>query len=99
MEKDNSEFGTRMHLRRKSRDCREMPEDSSWKCYLKCCNMKLGIFTSTNEVDVKKWSESFEGFNISLAQKCANIVEPDLCQKSHLMVKCVHDELSKHYLQ
>ncbi|KAF2902270.1 hypothetical protein ILUMI_03908 [Ignelater luminosus] len=74
-------------------------DNHSWKRFLKCCHDRLHIFSFTNEVNVKKWADTFDYLDYSLALKCADFVEPDPFEKSYLMVKCVHGELSKEFRQ
>lgn len=75
----------------------EIPEDPCWKCFIKCFVFKLQILSPTGEVDSKKWAQTFHYIDLPLAQKCASIVEPDLCEKAHLLLKCDYDNLSKEY--
>lgn len=75
----------------------KMPDDPCFKCMIKCVAFKLNVMTPEGDVDVKRWSDLFVYLDLPLAQKCSEIVEPDLCQKGYLMVKCVNDELSKQF--
>lgn len=77
----------------------KMPNDPHLKCYFYCLTDKVQVFPSPGEVDVKKWSDTFDYLDIALAHKCADIKEADVCQTTYLMIKCVHDELSKWYPQ
>lgn len=76
---------------------RQMPDDPCFKCFLKCLGSKIQVYTSTGNLDVKRWSELFAYLTLPLAEKCANIVEPDVCQKAYLLVKCVNDALSEQF--
>ncbi|KAF2889135.1 hypothetical protein ILUMI_17038, partial [Ignelater luminosus] len=76
----------------------DIPDNYHFKCQLKCYGMKLGILSSTGDINVEKWVDLFDYMNVALAEKCVQMVkEEDLCEKSYLLVKCVNDELSKQY--
>lgn len=75
----------------------KLPDKPSLKCYLNCYSLKLGIYNYDGQVDVKKWIQTFDYIDLPLAQKCANIEEPDLCRKVYLMVQCVYDNVSKRF--
>lgn len=75
----------------------EIPEEPCWKCFMRCIAFKLEVFSSTGEVNVQRWVDLFEYFDRSLAEKCSNFQELDLCEKAYLMHKCAYDELSKQF--
>ncbi|KAF2888178.1 hypothetical protein ILUMI_17994, partial [Ignelater luminosus] len=77
----------------------KMPNDPHLKCYFSCLCFELKVFSSSGEVDIKKWADLSDFLDISLARKCSNFIERDPCQRAYLMVKCVHDHLSKLYPQ
>ncbi|KAF2881146.1 hypothetical protein ILUMI_25020 [Ignelater luminosus] len=75
----------------------KMSNDPLWKCFLLCVNFKLQISGSTGEVYVEKVLETFDYVDLPSVQKCANIEEPDPCQKAHRYVKCIDEEVSKKF--
>lgn len=71
-------------------------DDPCWKCFLKCIGFKSKILSSNGDVDVQRWADTFN-IDVSAAKKCSNFEEPDLCQKSYLLLKYIYDELAKHF--
>lgn len=72
--------------------------DPCFKCLSKCLTMKYGAMSSTGEIDAQKVADIVPNINLELVEKCIkNLEEPDLCQKAHLMFKCIHDSVVKQY--
>ncbi|KAF2893907.1 hypothetical protein ILUMI_12273 [Ignelater luminosus] len=75
----------------------KLSNDPGFKCQIKCYAIKLHFMSSTGEIDFERWSELFPYLDLKLAQKCSKIVEPLLCEKAYLCLKCVYESLSKQY--
>lgn len=74
-----------------------MSEDPCWKCFLQCTGLKLNIFSSDGDTDIKRVVQTFNYVDIPLVQKCASITAPDPCQRAYLFVKCNYDEVVKRF--
>ncbi|KAF2888738.1 hypothetical protein ILUMI_17435, partial [Ignelater luminosus] len=63
----------------------DVPNNNHFKCQQKCYGMKLGILSSTGDINVQRWADLFDYLVVALAQKCVQMVEQDLCEKSYLL--------------
>ncbi|KAF2891138.1 hypothetical protein ILUMI_15035, partial [Ignelater luminosus] len=52
-------------------------EDPGSKCFFHCVDFKLGIINSAGDFDAEKAAKLYDYVDVSLAQKCGAIVEPD----------------------
>ncbi|KAF2886587.1 hypothetical protein ILUMI_19586 [Ignelater luminosus] len=72
-----------------------LSDDPCFKCFIQCINFKLGFMNAAGDIDAKSMAKAIDFVDLSIAQKCTGIVEPNPCQKAYLVAKCIYSDVSK----